>query len=219
MVSTLAIAELEASILDHEQFAESRWYRGSGSWHYHGPGHSISSHMSDWGYLQIDPDLREICRLLHRHALGTTPSCQGHFFPRGFFLEIWSVLLREAAMIQGGGLLVRDVLDGSPLLFRDEHYTLPWTRANEFVDEASSRQEVGYLGVAAPASRLATLDRMAVACQSAGARCMEPVLRADAWYVLGVEVVGGGPAGQSAIWGRVRQVLADLLASPSDDGD
>jgi hypothetical protein len=48
---------------------------------------------------------------------------------------------------------------------------------------------------------------------------MEPVLRADAWYVLGVEVVGGGPAGQSAIWGRVRQVLADLLASPSDDGD
>lgn len=211
MIATLAIAGLEASILPHDQFADRRWYRGGGSWHYHGPGQTITDRLSDWGYLQVDPDLREICRMLHRHGLATTPSCQGHFFPRSHFLEIWSVLLRESRTIRGGGLLVRDVVEPGPQLFRDEQYALPWQRANQFVDEVLPQQSTGYLGIAIPVQQNTTLDRMLVACQGPGVQFRVPVLRGDGRFLLGLEVSGGSPAGQSAAWARVRQAIGSLL--------
>ena len=62
-------------------------------------------------------DVDEGAAYSHRQAvasidagLQTTPSCQGHFYPRDRFEKIWDELKREEPLITDGGLVVKGQL-------------------------------------------------------------------------------------------------------------
>jgi hypothetical protein len=101
----------------------------------------------------IDPDLRDVCRLLNDAGARTTPSCQGHSYPPERFERIWDELQREVPLIRGVGLEVKDCENDEAFLFRQPDYRIPWRSFEDFYREATAHQNVGYLGVLVPHDR------------------------------------------------------------------
>src|SRR5205823_11712163 len=89
-------------------------------------------------YELVDPELRDLCRLLHDAGIATTPSCQGHSYPRERFERIWDSLTTEEPQIRGEGLVVKDSENQRKYLFRDAGYNVPWQSFGHFYDEASA---------------------------------------------------------------------------------
>jgi hypothetical protein len=146
------IANLGVGLLDRDRFAASCWYRGHGPWYYHRQcplGRTVSRQCR---YELIDPDLREFCRWLHARGFGTTPSCQGHFYSRGYFRNAWHVLNLERDLIRRDGLPVRDAITSDLYLFQADDFELPWNDGEAFCDAAMAQQGGGYLGIAVPAA-------------------------------------------------------------------
>ena len=98
----------------------------------------------------MDPDLRDVCKLLHDVGIRTTPSCAGHSYPRDRFERIWEELKREEGPIRGDGLQVKDSENQKAYLFRDPDYSVPWSSFEDFYREAGAHQNVGYLGILIP---------------------------------------------------------------------
>ena len=153
------ITGLRANLVPYSEFALHKWFYSSPLWYYHQPGTTHGIRANPKFYRLVDPDLRELCRILLEAGLHTTPSCQGHFYPRERFERIWDELQREARLITGEGLKVKDSETDRTHLFRDPGYQLPWSGFREFYREASSQQSHGYLGVMVPADS-PVLDRL-----------------------------------------------------------
>jgi hypothetical protein len=144
------LTRLSAALLPHQQWAGSQWFYANRLWFYHRPGAHRRIVANQRFFELIDPELRELCRLLHSAGFRTTPSCQGHSYPRQRFERVWEELKREEGEITGQGLMVRDCETDEESLFRDPAYRLPWGDFGRFYYEAAAHQEVGYLGIATP---------------------------------------------------------------------
>src|SRR5512146_1091716 len=101
------VTGLRADIVPHREFAIRKWFYSSPLWYYHRAGTTDEIRADRRFYRLVDPDLRELCRILLDAGLRTTPSCQGHFYPRERFERIWDELQREQPLITGEGLEVK----------------------------------------------------------------------------------------------------------------
>ena len=147
------ISTLRVDFVPQREMAIRKWYSGSSHWFYHRRALPGDFDFSRRLFQLIDPQLRAVCRLLHRHGIHTTPSCQGHFHERAHFKQIWDSLQRDEELIRAEGLEVRDSTDGRPFLFRASTYELPWEQFDSFYDQAAAEQTRGYLGVLLPRHR------------------------------------------------------------------
>jgi hypothetical protein len=165
MADVPPISGLRADIVPHSLWAISKWFYANSIWYYHKRGTDESKKTDRKFYELVDPELRDLCKLLYDHGLHTTPSCQGHLYPRERFEKVWRVLTREADEIRGRGLVLKDSETDRPYLFRDPGYSLAWRSFDEFYAEAGEHQGTGYLGILLPcdceevAERLRRLER------------------------------------------------------------
>src|SRR5688572_20076591 len=120
------ISNLRADLLPHQRWAVSKWFYANPVWYYHRDGTDEEIVANRKFYQLVDPDLREICRELLEAGLQTTPSCQGHFYPRERFEKIWDELKREEPAIVGDGLVVKDSETDREYLFHDPNFRVPW---------------------------------------------------------------------------------------------
>jgi len=145
-----SISALRADLVPHREWASRRWFYTDPIWYYHRRSADHEVRTGRRFYDLVDPELREVCQLLSRAGLRTTPSCQGHSYPRERFERIWTELNREARAIRGGGLVVRDCESDTPFLFRQPEWRVPWPSFDAFYREADAHQNEGYLGIVVP---------------------------------------------------------------------
>jgi hypothetical protein len=147
------IGGLSAGLLPHHQWAISRWFYASPIWYYHRRSLAHEMRLGGRFYQLVDPELREVCRLLNDAGARTTPSCQGHSYPREHFERIWEELRREEPLIRGQGLAVKDCENDEAYIFRQSDYRVPWRDFDDFYREAVAHQNTGYLGILIPEDR------------------------------------------------------------------
>lgn len=215
------ISGLRADIIPHQAFALHKWFYSSPLWYYHRPGSTEEIRADRTFYKLVDPDLRELCRLLNEAGLQTTPSCQGHFYPRERFERIWAELQREAPLIGGDGLEVRDSETDRPHLFRDPDYRVPWPDFRAFYEQASAHQNAGYLGIILPeASPLLPL-LMSQSYGSPGARMSHDQELSDALGrpLISIVVDPNTPEERKREWraitGHLRTAIEQASAAPA----
>ncbi len=155
-----SITGLRADIVPHWQWATRKWFDAEPLWYYHRAGTDEEIVANRKFYQLVDPDLRELCRLLNDHGLHTTPSCQGHFYPRDRFERIWEQLTREAPRIAGEGLVVKDSETDRQFLFRESGFVLPWDSFDSFYAQAADHQGTGYLGIVVPEDRPGLISQL-----------------------------------------------------------
>jgi hypothetical protein len=146
-MSEPSITGLRADIVPHRQWAVSKWFYANPIWFYHRRGTDEQVVPDRTFYQLVDPELRPLCKALHQVDLHTTPSCQGHFYGRERFEQIWHELQREAMVIRNAGLLVRDSETQAPYRFADAQYQLPWPSFDSFYGRAHTHQGTGYIGI------------------------------------------------------------------------
>ena len=149
----IPIADLHADIVPHCRWATRKWYYANPLWYYHRPGMNGELNANRKFYDLVDDDLKCLCHVLHECSIHTTPSCQGHFYGRQHFQQVWDELVREAQTICADGLIVKDCETDQPYKFMNPRYGLPWQNFDEFYDQAQARQHLGYLGVIVPYDR------------------------------------------------------------------
>ena len=110
------IAGLKSDLLTNDVLYTRRWYYATPLWYYHGHGAMPRLNTDRTFYNLIDPDLRALCLLLHHYGLRTTPSCQGHFYPRMHYERIFWALRREETLIHTTGLGIFDAETGHGLV-------------------------------------------------------------------------------------------------------
>jgi hypothetical protein len=165
------ITGLRADIVPHSLWAISKWFYANPIWYYYRRGTDESKKTDRKFYELVDRELRELCKLLYDHGLHTTPSCQGHFYPKDRFKNIWRELTRESAAICGDGLVVKDSETDEHFLFREPDYRLAWRDFDEFYDDAGDHQGTGYLGILLPCDCEEVVERLR------RLECDEPRLR------------------------------------------
>ncbi|HSI34421.1 MAG: hypothetical protein ACAI43_10950 [Phycisphaerae bacterium] len=165
------VSALSPAIVDHARWAVSKWFYANPIWYYHRRGTDEELVASRKFYDLVDPGLRPLVKLLHDNGLHTTPSCEGHFYPKSRFEKIWAELTREADDIRTAGLTVKDSETDKPYRFHDQDYTLPWPTFDAFYAQAGEHQGMGYLGILLPC------DCAAVATRLAELECDQPHLR------------------------------------------
>ncbi|HYE17968.1 MAG TPA: hypothetical protein VEA69_05970 [Tepidisphaeraceae bacterium] len=216
-----AVRDLSPGIVDHARWAVSKWFYANPIWYYHRRGTDEELVASRKFYDLVDPGLRPLVKLLHDNGLHTTPSCEGHFYPKSRFEQIWAELTREAEQIRDDGLVVKDSETDKPYRFHDPIYTLPWPTFDAFYAQAGAHQGMGYLGVLLPC------DCAAVADQLAELACDEPALHigfdAENGKLLGRRLLGilarpGDVLERERVWAdvteRFRRIL-DRYACPA----
>jgi hypothetical protein len=221
-VSLPPIAGLRATLVPHREWAISRWFYANPIWYYHRRSTHHELCTGRQFYKLVDPDLRELCALLNRAGLQTTPSCQGHSYPRDRFEAIWRELRREEALIRGDGLEVKDSENDNASVFRDPSYTNPWRSFDDFFREANAHQGIGYLGII-----LRDVAQRALADDLREAAAAGPNLRAEEHPEIGelldarlISITVEEPDEQrrSAAWQgvteRVRNVLHTTAVAP-----
>src|SRR5438067_13857656 len=129
------ISGLRAGLVPHHEWAISRWFYANPIWYYHRRSAAHEICASGRFYQLVDPDLRDVCRLLNDAGIRTTPSCQGHSYPRERFETIWAELKREEEPARGPGLVVKDCENDQPYLFRDPDYLVPSASFEDFYRE------------------------------------------------------------------------------------
>ena len=204
------MTSLRADWVPHRRWAVTQWFFANPIWYYHCPS---STHEIDTGgrfYRLVDPELRDVCKLLHEAGIATTPSCQGHSHPRERFERIWDELKREEPSIRCGGLMVKDSENQKSYLFRDPRYRVPWESFERFHEQAASQQNVGYLGLLIPPAhgelsrRLEEEKYRSVATTIDRDHQLGRVLRHDVFHIL-VDAID--PQSRSIEWQNLTQYL------------
>jgi hypothetical protein len=144
------IASLNAGLAPHRQWAVRQWFYANPIWYYHRLSATHEICPRGRFYDLIDPLLREICHLANAAGIPTTPSCQGHAYPRERFESIWDQLNRDELEIRGAGLEVKDCESEKRFLCRDNSFVVPWPTFIDFYNEATRHQGIGYLGLILP---------------------------------------------------------------------
>jgi hypothetical protein len=144
------ISGLRADLVPHHEWAVSRWFYSNPIWYYHRRSFAHEIRLGGRFYELVDAELREVCRMLNDAGAHTTPSCQGHSYPRERFERIWEELRREELLIRRDGLVVKDCESDESYLFRQSDHQIPWSSFADFYREAAAHQNVGYLGFLVP---------------------------------------------------------------------
>lgn len=160
MTSPPEIRGLRADLVPHRRWATSRWFYANPVWYYYRFSATHEIDPSGRFFKLVDPELREVCRLLNDSGIRTTPSCQGHSYPRERFERIWDVLQAEQEPIRSRGLEVRDSENQKRYLFHDAAYQIPWTSFDDFYRDAAGHQNIGYLGMIVPEVREQLITRL-----------------------------------------------------------
>jgi hypothetical protein len=211
-----SVSGLSAGLLPHREWAVSRWFYANPIWYYHRPSSVHEIRPSGRFYQLVDPELREVCRLLNDAGARTTPSCQGHSYPRERFERIWEELQREAPLIRTEGLVVKDCENDEASLFRQSDYHVPWRGFEDFYREAAAHQNVGYLGILVPDDRPDLAGRL----EAGEYRTPAAQLRTDAQIgeLLGgtlfeIRVETTGPTTRAAEWRAFTEYISHVLNS------
>lgn len=133
-----------AELVPHTNFHKGSWVRSSSGWYYfiqEVTNPVIFTNSID--YNKIDPQLTTLVKYLHSKGIGTTPSCQGHFYDAKYYKRLYSKLQKDCIKIRGNGLmLINEVLKCK---YGNRTYKLPWTES-EFIDKVLTYQTTGVLG-------------------------------------------------------------------------
>lgn len=211
-----AITGLSADLLPHRQWAVSRWFYASPIWYYHRRSAAHEIRPGGRFYQLVDPLLREVCRLLNDAGLRTTPSCEGHDYPRERFERIWEELKREEPLIRGDGLAVKDCENDEAFLFRQNDYQIPWRSFEDFYREASAHQNVGYLGILVPDERSDLADKFASSRYTTRAtrlRLDEPIGALLGGTLFEVRVETTDRLIRAAEWRAITHYISQVLVS------
>jgi len=209
------ISNLRSDLLPHQRWAISKWYYANALWYYHRDGTGEEIVPNRKFYQLVDPDLREICRELLDAGLQTTPSCQGHFYPRERFEKIWDELKREEPPITHGGLIVKDSETDREFLFRDLRYRVPWPNFADFHTAATEHQGTGYLGIIVPHDQAAQIERFRHARRRTGKMTLfdeNPGGRYLGGVLFDILVEPRDPENRTEIWEEIRRAIRDVLA-------
>lgn len=209
------ITTLRADIVPHREMAIRKWYTASRLWYYHRRSMPSELQITEQLYQMIDPDLQDLCRLLHEHDIRTTPSCQGHFYDREYFREVWDELEREESAIQSEGLPIVDSESGREFTFRAETFELPWLCFEDFFAEASARQTQGYLGILLPRNRhglVCQLHNHPYRTQRAWIRFDGELSCALGGSLFGITVQSHNPGERMQLWRNVKEYMQTILA-------
>jgi hypothetical protein len=141
------ISALRADLVPHREMAIRRWYYANPLWYYHRLGTATELNTNSKFYQLIDPDLRDLCRMLHEAHIHTTPSCQGHFYGHDHYEGVWELMNREAHAIRTTGLPITECESGRRYLFYYPAFHISWPDFASFYGEAGRYQTQGYLGV------------------------------------------------------------------------
>lgn len=215
------IRDLSAGLLPHRLWAISRWFYANPIWYYHRRSLAHEIRLGGRFFQLVDPELREVCRLLNEAGARTTPSCQGHSYPRGHFERIWEELRREEPLIRGQGLAVKDSENDEPYLYRQSDYEIPWRSFGDFYREAAAHQNTGYLGILVPVDRA----DVARALEAGGYRVAAAELRTDEQIgeLLGgtlfeVRVETPDPVARAARWRQFTNFVSQALTTADAAG-
>lgn len=212
-----AVAGLEAGLVPLREFPVRQWFYATPLWYFHRPAitHRLQPNARFWQL--VDPSLREICRAILRAGLLTTPSCQGHYYPRSHFASVWRSLDESTRAVRNGGAWVRDSETDQPVLFRDPLFALPWKRFEDFFIDAAAHQSAGYLGLALPRARTALADLLAQDsyCTNA-ARIERDAELSDRLgvHLFGIHVAAPNPEQRDAEWTSLTHYLIGVLREP-----
>ena len=191
-----------------------KWFYANPLWYYHRPGTDEEIVANRRFYQLVDEELKELCHLLHSAGLRTTPSCQGHFYPRERFERIWEELQREQPRIRDGGLSVKDSETDETYLFHDERFQLPWSDFEGFYDEAGRHQSTGYLGIVVPpecqdlAAALDDLTQKTPEAELGFDPCPHPQLGGRLFHILAYP---SEPSSRSGFWRKGTEVFGRLI--------
>ncbi len=197
-----AVIGLRADIVPHREWPISKWFYANPLWYYHRKGTDGEIITNRKFFSLVDPDLREVCHLLNSAGLQTTPSCQGHFYDRHRFENIWDVLKREQMLIRADGLIVKDSETDQEFLFHDPTYVLPWKDFGDFYLQAADHQGTGYLGIVVPPEKRELSGRLRQPYRTAAGKLCEDqelcgLLGGDVFQMI---VHTTGPAQRSEEW-------------------
>lgn len=145
-----AIQGLEARLVAGREFPLRKWFYASRAWYYHLPATQHRLRVDRQFFELVDVALRPLCKLVLEAGLCTTPSCQGHFFGREHYADVWPRITREQDAVRSAGLLVRDCEDEKQYRWRDPKFALPWQTFDAFHDDVSRVQSRGFIGIAVP---------------------------------------------------------------------
>jgi len=208
------IAGLEAGIIPQRAFPLRKWYYANQLWYYHQPSLVHQLRRDPKFYELVDPELRELCHLLLQAGLCTTPSCQGHLYPRERFAAIWEQLRKEQEAIVADGLPVKDCETDALYLFRDPDYRLPWADFDAFYAEADAHQIQGYIGIAVPRTHAQLIARLTSDAYVTPVSRIDPdpeLTRLLGESIFNVHVTAPTPEVRSAAWAAVTAYIAHVL--------
>jgi hypothetical protein len=214
------ISDLRADLVPHREWAVSRWFYSNPIWYYHRRSFDHEIRPGGRFYRLVDPELREVCRLLNDAGAQTTPSCQGHSYPREHFEKVWDELRREETLIWGEGLVVKDCENDESYLFRQGDYRVPWPSFADFYREAAAHQNVGYLGILIPADHGNLARQLREDGYATPATRLRPEEQTGALLggtLFEVRVETADPAARTAEWRAFTKYVAEVL-SPAQAG-
>jgi len=209
------IGDLHATLVPHREWAIRQWFYANPIWYYHRRSAVHEIRPSGRFYQLVDPQLREVCHLLNSAGARTTPSCQGHSYPREHFERVWEELRREAPLIGGAGLWVKDCESDQSCVFRRSDYRIPWPCFDDFYREAAAHQNVGYLGILVPEGHGELARRLSGDVYTASATWVDVdeevgALLAGTMFVVRVEATD--PAVRAAEWCAFTKYISDVLS-------
>ncbi|HKQ49794.1 MAG TPA: hypothetical protein VJZ71_17100 [Phycisphaerae bacterium] len=208
------VSNLDARIIAHRLFPLRKWYYASPLWYYHAPAREHCLRTDSHFYELVDPVLRELCKTLLDAGLMTTPSCQGHFYPRARFERVWDELVRESGAICNGGLVVHDCESDRSYHFASDSYRLPWRDFETFYYEADRHQNEGYLGIMFPPALADMARRLEAAfLPDVPARIEQDVelTRLLGQPLVGVYVSPASPDERDRAWRKVTRCVQEVL--------
>lgn len=142
--------KLAAHYIDPSEFASKSWWkplRPGVQWFYHAPrsNTNIQNH-SIVDIATVDQPLIPIVNLCNTLGIKTMPSCAGHDVSEDYSKRLFAQLKDDASVIPQKGLIFENVEDRQRLLYRDPHYTIPWTHFFDLHAHLELYERMGVIG-------------------------------------------------------------------------
>ncbi|MCE3260111.1 MAG: hypothetical protein K0S12_1752 [Bacteroidetes bacterium] len=140
--------KITPALIPHSEFHTGSWLQNSENpgWYYFSKRKNKNIILNDGFIESVDEPLRDLVTFLHSRNIKTTPSCAGHYISDRDLSKIYDTLEEDQEHICGKGLHFKDVESNRLYFYKDQDYTLPWTR-DKFLDEISIYQHRGVLGM------------------------------------------------------------------------
>lgn len=138
--------ELTPDLIPHENFHNGTWLLPvrNGGWYYFWKKKSRNNIKNPDFLDSVDAPLKKLIDFLHEQGVKTTPSCSGHHKSKMFFEKIYDELQENENKIRKHGLKFKDIESGRVYTYRDELYSLPWSR-EIYLNRVLTSRKAGWL--------------------------------------------------------------------------